>query len=132
CFSFFLSSRRRHTISNRDWSSDVCSSDLIYPELEIVDAYSIYEIDETLLKHEGVDYIISTVPFEHASIPILNVSPFLDKNDRQQINTIINKSREQYVYDIKGLGPTLKEVLPKNRILTQQPSLCRNDSIRQS
>src|SRR2546421_8818347 len=25
---FFLSSRRRHTISDRDWSSDVCSSDL--------------------------------------------------------------------------------------------------------
>src|SRR5207249_9303931 len=25
---FFFSSRRRHTISNRDWSSDVCSSDL--------------------------------------------------------------------------------------------------------
>src|SRR5699024_12163437 len=26
---FFLSSRRRHTISKRDWSSDVCSSDLV-------------------------------------------------------------------------------------------------------
>src|SRR5260221_2488767 len=26
---FFLSSRRRHTISLCDWSSDVCSSDLI-------------------------------------------------------------------------------------------------------
>src|SRR5206468_5945967 len=25
---FFLSSRRRHTRSDRDWSSDVCSSDL--------------------------------------------------------------------------------------------------------
>src|SRR2546421_9582568 len=27
--SFFFSSRRRHTRSDRDWSSDVCSSDLI-------------------------------------------------------------------------------------------------------
>src|SRR6266496_389183 len=27
--SFFFSSRRRHTRSLRDWSSDVCSSDLI-------------------------------------------------------------------------------------------------------
>src|ERR1041385_9364018 len=25
---FFFSSRRRHTICSRDWSSDVCSSDL--------------------------------------------------------------------------------------------------------
>src|SRR5207247_5959398 len=28
-FLFFFSSRRRHTRSTRDWSSDVCSSDLI-------------------------------------------------------------------------------------------------------
>src|SRR5699024_3086383 len=28
CYFFFFSSRRRHTRSKRDWSSDVCSSDL--------------------------------------------------------------------------------------------------------
>src|SRR5207249_5575369 len=28
-FCFFFSSRRRHTRSKRDWSSDVCSSDLV-------------------------------------------------------------------------------------------------------
>src|SRR5215510_15179101 len=33
CF-FFFSSRRRHTRWPRDWSSDVCSSDLIALELE--------------------------------------------------------------------------------------------------
>src|SRR5215469_17904406 len=27
-FFFFFSSRRRHTLSLRDWSADVCSSDL--------------------------------------------------------------------------------------------------------
>src|SRR5690349_21865492 len=30
-FFFFFSSRRRHTRSLRDWSSDVCSSDLTIP-----------------------------------------------------------------------------------------------------
>src|SRR6266498_5703787 len=30
---FFFSSRRRHTRCGRDWSSDVCSSDLIVPEV---------------------------------------------------------------------------------------------------
>src|SRR6266496_2895923 len=30
-FFFFFSSRRRHTRSLRDWSSDVCSSDLYHP-----------------------------------------------------------------------------------------------------
>src|SRR2546422_9946326 len=29
CFFFFFSSRRRHTRCSRDWSSDVCSSDLV-------------------------------------------------------------------------------------------------------
>src|SRR5699024_2391449 len=29
CMIFFFSSRRRHTRSKRDWSSDVCSSDLL-------------------------------------------------------------------------------------------------------
>src|SRR5690606_40800717 len=30
-FAFFFSSRRRHTRFSRDWSSDVCSSDLRRP-----------------------------------------------------------------------------------------------------
>src|SRR5206468_5255310 len=34
-FSFFFSSRRRHTRSDRDWSSDVCSSDLKKNELPV-------------------------------------------------------------------------------------------------
>src|SRR5690606_39513953 len=32
--SFFFSSRRRHTRFSRDWSSDVCSSDLPQPPAE--------------------------------------------------------------------------------------------------
>src|SRR2546422_6670763 len=32
-FSFFFSSRRRHTRCSRDWSSDVCSSDLFAERL---------------------------------------------------------------------------------------------------
>src|SRR2546422_2682695 len=34
CF-FFFSSRRRHTRCSRDWSSDVCSSDLDLPTVEL-------------------------------------------------------------------------------------------------
>src|SRR6266699_5450815 len=33
---FFLSSRRRHTCCGRDWSSDVCSSDLVDPAVRLV------------------------------------------------------------------------------------------------
>src|SRR5690554_2786475 len=37
CFFFFFSSRRRHTRCGRDWSSDVCSSDLKNTILEADD-----------------------------------------------------------------------------------------------
>src|SRR5206468_9888943 len=33
---FFFSSRRRHTRSDRDWSSDVCSSDLFVARAAII------------------------------------------------------------------------------------------------
>src|SRR2546421_8344086 len=32
---FFFSSRRRHTRSDRDWSSDVCSSDLVLDDANV-------------------------------------------------------------------------------------------------
>src|SRR5699024_11428206 len=34
-FFFFFSSRRRHTRSKRDWSSDVCSSDLLHHFMDV-------------------------------------------------------------------------------------------------
>src|SRR2546430_13644842 len=33
---FFFSSRRRHTRFDCDWSSDVCSSDLIHVDFEVI------------------------------------------------------------------------------------------------
>src|SRR5690606_40129646 len=39
CF-FFFSSRRRHTRFSRDWSSDVCSSDLSFA----IDIYGLSEV----------------------------------------------------------------------------------------
>src|SRR5207249_5538524 len=39
----FFSSRRRHTRSKRDWSSDVCSSDLIFRENVRIDV--TYRVD---------------------------------------------------------------------------------------
>src|SRR5258705_5966482 len=47
CCSFFFSSRRRHTRCLSDWSSDVCSSDLLrtlgYRESDIaeIEAYAV-------------------------------------------------------------------------------------------
>src|SRR5256884_1669468 len=36
---FFFSSRRRHTRCSRDWSSDVCSSDLVTFTLRLMESF---------------------------------------------------------------------------------------------
>src|SRR3989449_10024528 len=41
---FFFSSRRRHTRCSRDWSSDVCSSDLSKAALEALTRYLAVEL----------------------------------------------------------------------------------------
>src|SRR5690606_40513014 len=49
-FSFFFSSRRRHTRFSRDWSSDVCSSDL----------ESDYSSSEN--RHHKVTHLVPKIP----------------------------------------------------------------------
>src|SRR5207245_4831382 len=49
CVAFFFSSRRRHTRCYRDWSSDVCSSDLTFTE-----AAAQYGIADTGFSQQAV------------------------------------------------------------------------------
>ena len=51
---FFFSSRRRHTRLRRDWSSDVCSSDLAKCSNE--EAYLFQKLIRTGLKTNNVDH----------------------------------------------------------------------------
>src|SRR5699024_11466622 len=48
-FALVFSSRRRHTRSKRDWSSDVCSSDLMY--------YVTREVLPKMIEQESGDII---------------------------------------------------------------------------
>src|SRR5690606_13953423 len=45
-FFFFFSSRRRHTRFSRDWSSDVCSSDLAQADIDALIAWLERSIDD--------------------------------------------------------------------------------------
>src|SRR2546422_9353121 len=47
-FFFFFSSRRRHTRCSRDWSSDVCSSDLGPDFILAVDANRGWSVEEAV------------------------------------------------------------------------------------
>src|SRR2546422_6903401 len=52
---FFFSSRRRHTRCSRDWSSDVCSSDLFYAGSLSVSGSSRIRRTATLTVRGGSD-----------------------------------------------------------------------------
>src|SRR5258707_14238476 len=49
----FFSSRRRHTRYWRDWSSDVCSSDLSSGNEARTACYVLYRVWRRWLQHEG-------------------------------------------------------------------------------
>src|SRR5687768_18465576 len=57
-FVFFFSSRRRHTRCSRDWSSDVCSSDLPVVLLDAVGEFGDLVVDGPALFHELADLLV--------------------------------------------------------------------------
>src|SRR2546429_4065123 len=50
---FFFSSRRRHTRCSRDWSSDVCSSDLKNPDSLLIVEWTNQEFPEGVSNING-------------------------------------------------------------------------------
>src|SRR5207249_7449393 len=50
CLFFFFSSRRRHTRSKRDWSSDVCSSDLAGLHIALLSGWPLQAVAMLHLK----------------------------------------------------------------------------------
>src|SRR2546429_2593324 len=57
-YFFFFSSRRRHTRCSRDWSSDVCSSDLIDGVYSMSGALPpLADLNEVAKQHNAVLYV---------------------------------------------------------------------------
>src|SRR3989440_991751 len=70
--AFFFSSRRRHTRSDRDWSSDVCSSDL-----RATDAFSslcVFGIASLIFSHivENVGMTVNLLPITGIPLPFFS------------------------------------------------------------
>src|SRR5207249_12160768 len=68
----FFSSRRRHTRSKRDWSSDVCSSDLRAEARNRSDAWSSFPDEPEARKHGSAE----ARPVDAIGWPRFRVSPF--------------------------------------------------------
>src|SRR5256886_10000971 len=80
CF-FFFSSRRRHTRFDCDWSSDVCSSDLLQRRLQAMDF-----VDEEYLLIAQVGQNCGEIPFNLQGRPrgLLKGSAKFIGNDGRQ------------------------------------------------
>src|SRR5215510_13720392 len=81
---FFFSSRRRHTRWPRDWSSDVCSSDLVPGEIRT--------------RHEFYDYEAKYVDEDTE----LLVPAALDEEQTREVQRLAIRAGE--VLDCEGLG----------------------------
>ncbi|WP_086428873.1 BglG family transcription antiterminator [Staphylococcus cornubiensis] len=101
----------------------------IYPEFDILDAYSLYQIDESKLKQRYVDYVITTVPIELEAIKCVKVTPFLDEKDREKLNHIINKERERIAHHLTRQGLQLKQVMKPEYMATIERKMSRNEAI---
>src|SRR2546422_239745 len=77
-FFFFFSSRRRHTRCSRDWSSDVCSSDLVDSHRALAsidgDLGHLRRIDFPPFKR-AIDAGVDSILLAHASVPALEPDP---------------------------------------------------------
>src|SRR5699024_12735425 len=72
---FFFSSRRRHTRSKRDWSSDVCSSDLsLFPsilgELQPLHTSAYLHLENEYKTHQSTPSV--NVPYSPAPLALGN------------------------------------------------------------
>src|SRR5262245_64346148 len=54
-FFFFFSSRRRHTRCLSDWSSDVCSSDLLGPAIESMLGQTFEDLELVISDNASTD-----------------------------------------------------------------------------
>ncbi|WP_161493826.1 BglG family transcription antiterminator [Virgibacillus necropolis] len=81
-----------------------------FHEIEIEDTYPLYDITESYLQEKKIDWVISTIPTKQFSVPTIKVGPFLPKEDRDKISSLMNIQREKVTSDV-SVGPVLGEIL---------------------
>src|SRR5690606_40346890 len=101
-FSFFFSSRRRHTRFSRDWSSDVCSSDLALSVLSFgmkyLDDHQVYpstkHFYEAYYSDSGQSLLRRNVTLLHCTTEY--PTPFEDRSEERRVGKECRSRRSQY------------------------------------
>src|SRR5690606_40590004 len=106
-FSFFFSSRRRHTRFSRDWSSDVCSSDLHKKPAEAnvpaVPAEQLPALQEPESKELGWEDVN---PVDLVGLEVgYRLIPLVDRNQGGQLLARIKGVRKKLSQDLGFLIP---------------------------
>src|SRR5699024_1330691 len=111
---FFFSSRRRHTRSKRDWSSDVCSSDLKTMSMDDY-RWANNNIREDLIE-QLLDYNLNSKNFSVAKFIILNLDNkgFFDIDqklfcDQQNIDFEEFLSIKEIIQNLSPIGCASKD-----------------------
>src|SRR3989442_11586570 len=83
---FFFSSRRRHTRCGRDWSSDVCSSDLIYSVEKIAPYDSLLEPAWQAAELGQIDFVSSELDVLETLVkPIRDKDDFMERSEERRV-----------------------------------------------
>src|SRR5690554_907094 len=89
-YFFFFSSRRRHTRCGRDWSSDVCSSDLV-----VLAAFvSPYKKDR-----ENIKSVVKDVNFVE-----IYINTSLEECERRDVKGLYKKARAGEIKNMTGIS----------------------------
>src|SRR5687768_18621382 len=108
---FFFSSRRRHTICSRDWSSDVCSSDLELEALKPRGGTALYDTCYAAMKKIRAS--------RHSKRALIVITDGEDTNSRYSRSEERRVGKEQ---SAKAVGELLEDLvvrLPNSEIADQ-------------
>src|SRR5258705_6531549 len=81
-FFFFFSSRRRHTRCLSDWSSDVCSSDLLAGEVAV--AVEVAELLFGVLVFEQLELILRVEPTALGEAPRVRIDRVVEHRSEER------------------------------------------------
>src|SRR5690349_22595433 len=102
---FFFSSRRRHTRSLRDWSSDVCSSDLTRTAVVLVGDHNQLppvgpgNLLRDLVRSVAIPTTVLTRIIRQAGVLKENSTAILDGEVRPTSDSFVGARRPWYVID---------------------------------